>query len=233
MSDESYPLGGTYHDPSENEEPSVDDARNIFLWTIEQREKARECLINLRDNVLPIYHQHGPAKYIQPSQLLWHGELEATIMRWALEFHLCAGEKGTWVIEVALHTLEDWRNPVIAKHLLFSRTSGAGGWIKYEPPKFEFRPWLIYYERRSHYRTQVLAQLGTYLDEAEKDAGDAGLAREGTTKLKEHFEWLVRRQVEGEYVGSITNTVPTRERSGVERAIRRLRKLLELPGPTV
>ena len=233
MSDENYRLGGTYHDPSENEEPSVDDARNIFLWTIEQREKARECLINLHDEVLPIYLRHGPVKHVQPSQLLRYGELEASIMRWAREFHLCAGETGTWVIEVALGTLEDWRNPVIAKHLLFSRTSGAGGWIKYEPPKFEFRPWLMYFERRSDYKTQVLAQLGRYLNEAEKDAGDVGLAREGTTKYKEHFEWLVRRQVEGESIGSIANTVPSRERPAVERAIRRLRTLLELPDPTV
>ena len=42
--------------------------------------------------------------------------------RWEESFHLCDGKKGTWVIEVVLHSLERWQNPEIAKLLEFFHT---------------------------------------------------------------------------------------------------------------
>lgn len=65
----SFRLGGVYHDPAEELDPVIDDARNIFLWIIEQRPTARRCLVNLHDEVLPVYLKHGPLKLIQASQL--------------------------------------------------------------------------------------------------------------------------------------------------------------------
>ena len=47
----SYRLGFVYDDLAEEIEARVDDARDIFLDTIEQRSKAQQCLVNLRDGV--------------------------------------------------------------------------------------------------------------------------------------------------------------------------------------
>ena len=176
----SLPLGGVYHDPAEELEALVDDARCIFLYTIEQRPEAQKCLVNLRDEVLPHYLEHGPVKLIQASQLDRYQQLRGAITLWARRWHLCDGERGLWVIETVLSTLEHWRVPVTAQCLLFSREV-RGGWIKYEPPIFKFHRWQILFEPRADYEKQVLSHLKTYLDDAEKQAEKAGLRRASTT----------------------------------------------------
>ena len=103
---------------------------------------------------------------------------------------------------------------------------------KSELPEFAFRAWLIQLERRSAYKRELLGALNKYLDDAEKVAREAGFVRDARSFTKRHFEWLVRRQVEGELIGSIAESAgQMTEEPAVRKALLRLRKLLDLPAP--
>ena len=90
MSKDSVRLGGVYYDPDREEDPTAEDARSVFLSVIEQRPKACKCLVNLHQEVLLVYDEHGPGKLIGPAQLKSFPLLQDAVTQWARRFHLCA-----------------------------------------------------------------------------------------------------------------------------------------------
>ena len=102
---------------------------------------------------------------------------------------------------------------------------------KSELPEFKFRAWPIQTERRSAYERELHGALNKYLDDAEKVAREAGFVQDDRSFATEHFEWLVRRQVEGESIGSIATSPRLTSEYTVRKALTRLRNLLDLPVP--
>ena len=235
MSEDRVRLGGAWYDPSEQKEWVVDGARWKFLLTVGRRRKARQVLVNLRDDVLPVHVRASPSRLVRASQLKRYPELESAIDQWGRHFRLCDGQRGTWTIEYALNTLYLWQRMgeenAQPRVLEFVRPVKVY-WEKSELPEFAFRAWLIQLEPRSEYKRELCGALNKYLDDEEKAARETGLVPDTRSFTTEHFEWLVRRQVEGERIGSIA-TSPGRETSedAVKKALTRLRKLLDLPAP--
>ena len=235
MSEDRLRLGGAWYDPSEQKEWVVDGARWKFLVTVGRRSKARQVLVNLRDDVLPVHERASPSSRIRANQLKRYPDLESAIYQWGRHFRLCDGQRGTWTIEYALNTLYLWQRMgeenAQPRVLEFVRPVKVY-WEKSELPEFAFRAWLIQLEPRSEYNSELVDALNKYLDDAEKVAREAGLVPDAKGFTTEHFEWLVRRQVEGERIGSIA-TSPGRGTSedAVRKALTRLRNLLDLPAP--
>ena len=103
MSEDRVRLGGAWYDPSEQKEWVVDGARWKFLLTVWRRPKARQVLVNLRDDVLPVHERASPSNpVLRASQLKRYPELESAIHQWGRHFSLCDGQRGTWIFKYAL-----------------------------------------------------------------------------------------------------------------------------------
>lgn len=235
MSEDRERLGGAWYDPSEQKEWVVNGARWKFLLTVGRRRKARQVLVNLRDDVLPVHVRASPSRLVRASQLKRYPELESAIDQWGRHFRLCDGQRGRWTIEYALNTLYLWQRMgeenTQPRVLEFVRPVKVY-WEKSELPEFAFRAWLVQLERRSAYKRELCGALNKYLDDAEKVAREAGFVRDARSFTKRHFEWLVRRQVEGELIGSIAESAgQMTTESAVKKDLQRLRNLLDLPAP--
>ena len=236
MSEDRVRPGGAWYDPSEQKEWVVDGVRRKFLLTVARRPKARRVLVNLRDDVLPVYERASPSSpVLRASQLKRYPELESAIHQWGRHFSLCDGQRGTWIINYALNTLHIWQRMVeknMQPRRLFQFVIPVKVYTeKSELPEFKFRAWPIQTERRSAYEGKLLGALNKYLDDAEKVAREAGFVQDDRSFTTEHFEWLVRRQVEGESIGSIATSPRLTSKYTVRKALTRLRNLLDLPVP--
>ena len=108
MSEDRVRLGGAWYDPSEQKEWVVDGARWKFVLVVGRRPKARQVLMNLRDDVLPVYWRASPFP-LRASQLKRCPELESATYQWGRHFSLCDGQRGEWIIEYVLNTLYLWQ----------------------------------------------------------------------------------------------------------------------------
>ncbi len=224
-------LGGAWYDPSEQKGWVVDGARRKFLLTVGRRSKARQVLVNLRDDVLPVHERASPSSRVRANQLKRYPELESAIHQWGRHFHLCDGQRGTWTIEYALNTLHLWQlmgEENMSPRVLQFVPPVKVYWEKSELPEFSFPAWLIQIERRSDYKGELCGALNKYLDDAEKVAREAGFVPDAHSFSKRDFEWLVRRQIEEESFDHIALN-PKVKLGAVKQAVTRLRKLIDLP----
>jgi len=218
MSEDRVPLGGAWYDPSEQKEWVVEGARRKFLLTVGRRRKARQVLVNLRDDVLPVYERASPSSpLLRASQLKRYPELESAIDQWGRHFNLYDRQRGKWIINYALNTLYIWqrmgeenRQP----RLLQFQPTVVVYTEKSEVPEFTFCAWQIQLEPRSEYKRELLDALDKYLEGAENVAREAGFVRDVRSLSTRDFEWLVRRQIEKESFDSIALS-PKKERRTV------------------
>jgi hypothetical protein len=225
------------HDPSRY--------RRQFLHSI--RKTTPEVLEALRDDVFPGYTSAAlfrvasvkleflktPLGSPKPSPdeiAAFKRRLEAWVCRFSLS--------DQWLLEVALMTLERWKNA--------SAELAALNWagLPFRPPplppegrEFDFHDdgWHLEDESSSEFASRVMAafkqQLVTYKDAIRESMRELGLSLPPEIRQPEHYDWLVLYQVRGLSPAQIADLMSTDKKTLTDSTVfKAVSKTAELVG---
>ena len=162
--------------------------------------------------------------------------LRLELSRWAAEFNAHEG----WLLDGALHTLNDWRiDPDWRQSLHWHASFGfAVQAVLTEPFDFRFRPWDVQIQSLQEYSSETLKQfrleLAAYQAKCREFAESQGLVRVQSKYSPDSLEWFVRYQFAGESSKEIAdNWVEKHEAvddSTVLKGIKAVAKLIQWSG---
>ena len=231
---------GDWFQPADPENHVVATARSLFLNVIEERAKTREVLRALRSDVFPLYQRHWPPgegpldRVMSPSDFRKFPDLQAALFSWADHFCLCRGDKGLWTIQTALETLALWRpDPDDAEFLAWEYPVFRLGSLLQEKIVFVDDGWnMELWDERTYRRSsqrRYAEFLENYVNAAKRRVAARGAERALRKTEREHYEWLVRHQIEGETPKSISQYPRAVAVATVKRYAGELRALVDLP----